>query len=192
MIIIEPKSGSSVLVRKGEILRVTDIEGAQVADLVCFNAENYGEFFSQAKTRLNNEKVRITTGDKLFSSMNNVMFTIVEDKVGMHDLLFAPCNSYYYESVAKIGAKNGCLENLAAAVQPYGIPKNLVPAPFNIFMHTSINEAYELHIHEPLSKKGDYIDLQAEMDCLVAVSSCSDESECNGGICTSIKLEVLK
>src|SRR5699024_4779998 len=105
---------------------------------------------------------------------------------------FAPCSSYYYEKVAKVGPRNGCYENLAIALKPYSIDKTMVPDPFNIFMHTNINDNYELTIHRPISKQGDYIDLRAEMDCLVAVTSCAEDlTECNGGVCTPIKLEVF-
>src|SRR5699024_737349 len=173
MITIEPKSGASTKVKKGETLRVIDVKGTQVADFVCFNEHDDSEFFSQSKTRLNNLKSRITTDDLLFSNLNNVMFSIVEDKVGLHDLTFAPCSSYYYEKVAKVGPRNGCYENLAIALKPYSIDKTMVPDPFNIFMHTNINDNYELTIHRPISKQGDYIDLRAEMDCLVAVTSCA-------------------
>lgn len=64
--------------------------GAQVADLVCFSAVDYKERFSQAKTRIQNWKVRISVGDVLVSNRNNIMFAIV-----------------------KVGPRNTCQENLA-------------------------------------------------------------------------------
>src|SRR5699024_4275053 len=145
----------------------TDVEGGQVADFVCFQDDDYSEFFSQANTRINNGKIRITTGDVLYSNSGNVMFKIVDDKVGVHDLIYAPCNSWLYEEVFKVGPRNGCLENLANALEPYQIEKAYVPNPFNIFMHTHIDEEYNTSIRKPFSKKGDYIDLEAQMDCLV-------------------------
>lgn len=192
MPIIPPKSGMSLSVKKGEIVRIIDVEGYQVADFVCFNANNYNEFFSQANTRVNNGTVRISTGALLYSNLHNVMFEIVEDKVGVHDLMYSPCNSFLYEQQFKVGPRNGCLENLAMALEPSGISKAMVPDPFNIFMHTDIDNEYKLSIKKPFSKKGDYIDLQAKMDCLVAVSSCAEDiSDCNNNHCTSIQLEVL-
>ncbi|MDD3654052.1 MAG: urea carboxylase-associated family protein [Desulfotomaculaceae bacterium] len=74
MPIIPPASATAFVVRKGQILRITDVEGGQVADLVCFNLNDRNEFFSQAGTRLHNGKVRISTGDDLYSNLNNVMF----------------------------------------------------------------------------------------------------------------------
>lgn len=192
MPIIEPKSGIALEVKKGEVLRITDVEGSQVADFVCFNLHDHDEFFSQANTRVNNGTARITTNHLLFSNINNVMFKIVDDKVGVHDLLYAPCNSYIYEHMFKVGPRNGCHENLAIALAPYNIKKEMVPNPFNVFMHTHMDENYNLSIKKPFSKKGDYIDLEAQMDCLVAVSSCAEDiSDCNDRVCTSIKVEIL-
>ena len=44
--------------------------------------------------------------------------------------------------------------------------------PFNIFMTTGLNEAGKPFYLPSDSKKGDYVELLAEMDCLVAVSAC--------------------
>lgn len=190
--LIEPKSGFALEVKKGDVVRITDVEGGQVADFVCFKSDDYSEFLSQANTRINNGTIRITTDDLLYSNSGNVMFKIIEDKVGVHDLIYAPCNSYLYEEKFKVGPRNGCLENLAIALEPYGIEKAYVPNPFNIFMHTHIDESYKTSIKKPVSKKGDYIDLEAQMDCLIAISSCAEDiSDCNLGVCTSIEVEVL-
>ncbi len=192
MTIIEPQSGYALEVKKGDTIRITDVEGGQVADFVCFKSDDYSEFFSQANTRINNGKIRITTNDLLYSNSGNVMFKIVDDRVGVHDLIYAPCNSWLYEEIFKVGPRDGCLENLAMALVPYNIEKAYVPNPFNIFMHTHIDEEYKTSIKKPLSKKGDYIDLESQMDCLVAISSCAEDiSDCNLGECTSIKVEFL-
>ena len=110
------------------------------------------------------------------------MFTIVDDNVGTHDIMMSGCHSYVYEHVFKVGPRNGCLENLGTSLMPYGISKDDIPDPFDIFMDTGITETGELYIGKAPSTAGDYIDLRAEMDCLVAVSACPDDlSDCNGG-----------
>jgi len=190
---IAPKSAIAFEVRKGQSIRVTDVEGSQVADFVAFRLDDYSERFSQANTRCNNQTIRITTGHVLYSNHSNVMFRIAEDTVGVHDLLFAPCNWFIYDKVLQVGPRNGCLENLAMALRPYGIPQAAVPDPFNIFMHTHIDEQHRLSIKKPLSKAGDCIVLVAEMDCLVAITSCAEDvSDCNERHCTPIQVEVLQ
>jgi uncharacterized protein YcgI (DUF1989 family) len=188
-IIIEPKSGQAIEIKKGQILKVEDIDGGQVADFVCFSLNDHDERFSQAKTRIRNWSTHIGTGSHIISNRDNVMFTIVADTVSVHDIVFCPCHSYVYEHVYKVGPRNGCFENLSAAVKPYGISSDDLPAPFNIFMNTGIKDDGELYVAATPSKKGDYIELRADMDCLVAVSACADDiSDCNNGECTRIGL----
>ncbi|RYY14077.1 MAG: DUF1989 domain-containing protein, partial [Chitinophagaceae bacterium] len=37
MNIIQPRTGTGFILRKGQSLKIVDIEGEQVADLMCFN-----------------------------------------------------------------------------------------------------------------------------------------------------------
>jgi uncharacterized protein YcgI (DUF1989 family) len=190
-IVVAPKSAEAVIVKRGQTLRVTDIEGQQVADFVCFNEADHAEYFAQGKTRINNWSARISQGGLLYSNLNNVMFEITADKVGVHDLLFPPCNRFIYKKIYNED-RTGCLEHLAAALEAHGIGIGEVPDPFNLFMNTSIGEDQALRIHLPVSKANDYTELTARMDCLVGVSSCADDlDDCNGGRCTPIGIEVV-
>jgi uncharacterized protein YcgI (DUF1989 family) len=165
---------------------VSDIEGRQVADLVAFNAHDTAEHLSQGFTRANNDKAGLLVGDRLFSNLNNVMLTVVEDTVGVHDLLFPPCSRYLYEHVFGVQDKTGCREHLTEALEPFGIGFAQVTDPFNVFMNTGIDDG-RMVIYEPHSRAGDHIDLRAEMDLIVAVSSCAaDVNACNGGVLTPI------
>jgi uncharacterized protein YcgI (DUF1989 family) len=190
-IIIEAKSGECIEVKKGEILRVEDLDGGQVADFVCFSLSDHAEKFSQAKTRVRNWSTQVRIGTEIISNRDNIMFTIIADTVGVHDIVFCPCHSYVYEHIYKVGARNGCFENLSGAVKAYGISSDSLPDPFNIFMNTGVKENGELFIGPGPSKKGDYIELRAEMDCLVAATACADDiSECNNNNCTRIQISV--
>jgi len=190
-IIIEPKSGRAVSVKRGQVLRIEDIDGGQVADMICFSSSDYKEKFSQAKTRVRNWSTHLSTGSQLISNRDNIMFTIEQDTVGVHDIVFCPCHSYVYEHVFGVGPRNGCFENLAAAVAAVGISSDDIPDPLNVFMNTGIKENGELNVAATPSKKGDYIEMRAEMDCLVAVSACADDvTDCNNGECTRISVQV--
>jgi uncharacterized protein YcgI (DUF1989 family) len=190
-VIIEPKSGAAVMVKRGQILRIQAIDSGQVADLVCFSENDHKERFSQSKTRVRNWSTHISTGSELISTRDNVMFTIVADTVGVHDIVFSPCHSWVYEHMFEVGPRNGCFENLAAAVESFGISADELPGPFNIFMNTGIKDDGELSVSATTSRQGDYLDMRAEMDCLVAVSACADDvTDCNLGECTRIGLHV--
>jgi uncharacterized protein YcgI (DUF1989 family) len=175
-----------------------DLKGAQsvrissqtIIDFVCFNRENLRERFDQARTKANQRKVFISTGDVLVSKLNNTMMTIVEDtfKEGHHDLQEGMCSRKRHELAAKRDMweitygrpllempTHGCTENLGGILAPYGIALEDVPSPFNIFQHMIIHPDGELE-HSKLRPKppGAHVTLRAEMDLLVAVSTCPD------------------
>lgn len=191
-IVIPPKSGRAIRLRQGEVLRVTDREGRQVADLVAYDATSPDEHLSQGFTRANNDRVTLGVGDQLYSNLNAPLLTIVEDTVGVHDILFPPCSRFLYERVFGVKGKTGCREHLSSALEPYGIDFDRVTDPFNAFMNAGVDDRGSLQIFEPHSGPGDHVDLRAERDLIVAVSACAaDVNACNGGVCTSIGLTVL-
>ena len=55
---------------------------------------------------------------------------------------------------------------------PFGLSEDDVPDVFNAFMNAEGFEDGRFDTLEPVTKKGDYISLRAEMDLLVAVSAC--------------------
>ena len=189
---IRAASGNSFVVQRGQLLRIIDIEGKQVGDFVCFNLQNFSDKFSAGRTRRNNNKLRISTGDRLFSNLCHVMFTIEKDTCGIHDLLYPPCCRWVYENVYKVPGKTGCLEHLAVALKGYGLREEDIPDPLNVFMRADVVNSNFLELREPTSKAGDHIDLRAEMDCLVALSACAvDCGACNAGKLKPLKVEIF-
>ena len=74
--IVKSNSGQTFEVKKGQIIRVI---GESTADYVVFNLRNVKERFDQARTKVDQGKIFVTTGDVLISKFNNVMQTIVKD-----------------------------------------------------------------------------------------------------------------
>ncbi|MEA2247798.1 MAG: uncharacterized protein QOH46_2327 [Solirubrobacteraceae bacterium] len=184
-------SAHALRLHTGQLLRVVDLEGSQVADLVAYNAADPSERFSQGFTRMNNDKVGVSVGDRLYSNRNSAMLRVEDDTVGVHDMLFPPCNAFFYEHVMGIAGKTGCREHLASALADFGIAQDDVTDPFNVFMNTAVGESGAMVIRTAPSEAGDHIDLRAEMDLIVAVSACAaDVTDCNGGRCTGIGLLV--
>jgi uncharacterized protein YcgI (DUF1989 family) len=188
---IPKQSGRALRLRRGELLRVIDPEGEQVADLVAFADPDRAEVFSAAQTREVARTLFVTTGHVLYAKSGLPLLTIVADDVGRHDLLFPPCRPEMYRRIYGQEDHPNCLENLAGALAPFGVTQDEVPMPFNIFQHTVVHPEGRMEVRTPLSKPGDAILLRAERDVLVAVSSCSvDRSACNGYNPTPIDLEI--
>ncbi|QWF21660.1 urea carboxylase-associated family protein [Nocardioides sp. LMS-CY] len=190
---IAPSSAEAVELAPGDLLRVIDVEGSQVADLVAYDAHDHAVSFSQGFTRLLWDRVDVRLGDSLLSAGGVALLTVVEDTVGVHDLLFPPCNTMMYERVFGVSGKTGCREHLTTALAPYGIGFAQVTDPFNVFMHTRIGADQHMTILPPTSRPGDRLTLRAERELVVAVSACAgDTNDCNGGRLTGIRLEVVR
>ncbi len=121
------------------------------------------------------------------------MLTIVEDTFeGKHDLQKGMCSRSVHELAFRTGRMresylrdiswdelpdHGCWENLSEALAPYGVPREDIPSPLNIFQHMAI-DAVTGHLTNsrlrPAHGDGAHVTFRAEMDCLVGLSACPD------------------
>jgi hypothetical protein len=190
---IAPASAIAFEIDEGKSLRVVSVEGQQVGDFVALNKANLVERFSSGRTRSENGKVKISVGDRLFSNLCNVMFEITQDTCGVHDLLYPPCNRWVFQNRYKIPPHDGCEENLEKALSPWKITKFDIPDPFNIFENSTIDVTGKLKIQAPVSTAGDYVELKAEMNCLVGISSCAvDVGFTNAGRCKPLRVILIE
>lgn len=154
--------------------------GGQSGDLVAFSADG-SERLSNGRSIDYGGKVYLSTGDALWSDRSHEMLTIVEDQVGRHDFLHAACSPEMYRIQYGVTSYHAnCHDNLSAALRDLGIVPEPLPTPFNLFMHVDVAADGKLVFSPPSSRAGDGIVFRAEMDLVVAVSSCP-ASTCNGG-----------
>ena len=85
--VIQPRGYYAREIREGEVLRIIDIEGQQVADFICFNLNRLEERISPENTINLNGQVYPKVGYTLFSDEASKLMTIVEDTCGVHDML---------------------------------------------------------------------------------------------------------
>jgi len=190
-IVIPAKGKLARIIKKGQMLRVVDLEGKQVMDLVCFNLERPSEKFWPANTAKLNNTPYLTTGNILYSDYAQKMFTIIEDTVGVHDMACGSCCAEI--DLVRYGVRDhfGCMENLTEVLKPFGISRGDIPMSFNIFMNAPIQENGSFSIQEPVSRPGDYLTLRVEMDLIVGISNCpQDLNPCNGWKPTPLKIVI--
>lgn len=177
---LEPQTGTAFELRKGQLLRVVDLEGEQVADLTAFNCFDKTEWLSSGRTIDYANRIYLTKGDTLYSNRSRPMFTILEDAVGRHDFLLTPCSPETFQIIYKNDeAHPSCFHNLAIHLAPFGIAPDSIPTTFNIFMNVEIDSEGVLKILPPRSRAGDAIVLRAEMDLVVGLTACSAEMSNN-------------
>ncbi len=196
-IIVPPQTGKAFEIRTSQVLRIVLPEGPQVVDLDVFNREELRERFSSSKTR-SREGVHLTTGNTLYSipPWERAMLTITDDTVrhepnsrgtASHDLLYGRCSRKL--RMERYGTDTpGCQENIAAAIAEYGLGPEDVHDPLNVFMNTGLDENGNLFHVDPDAVAGDYVELRAEMNCLVAVSICPGQS--SGPVHHSVSFEI--
>ena len=173
--IIPPQSGVAFLLKKNQRLTVTDIEGEQVSDFICYNLHDKLEYLSSGRTIDYAETIYLTKGHKFYSNRSNVMFTMIEDTVGKHDFLLTPCSAEMFRIIyGHTEPHQGCFGNLREALKEYGILPDDIPTCFNIFMNVPVDGITgRVSVLPPLSRAGDYVILQANMDLIVGMTSCS-------------------
>jgi uncharacterized protein YcgI (DUF1989 family) len=189
-VVIPARASRAFLARKGQVVRIYDEEGAQVADFYCVAAEQPDEHLSGIVTTQLNKDVYPKVGYPLWSSRRRVMFTIIEDTVGRHDLLMGACSPAGYLLRYGVTGHVNCMELLQSALAPLGIRTDAAET-FNAFMNVVVGPDGKLNVDVPISKRGDHVDLLAEIDCVVAIASCpADLSPTNGWTPTAIGVEV--
>jgi uncharacterized protein YcgI (DUF1989 family) len=191
--VVAKNSGAAFELKKGQRLRIA---GKSIVDFVAFNLHDLAERFDQARTKTNQVKIFISTGDVLYSKRNNPMLFIVEDTFteGRHDLQKGMCSRKRFEMVAAGKSKrvfaegidinpkenevlppHGCWENLSSALKPWSIAADDVPSPFNIFQCMRIDPLTGVMYDTTIRPKEEaHVDFRAEMDLLVAASACPE------------------
>lgn len=179
---ISPRSGVAFTLDRGERLTVIDPCGEQVADLLAFASGDVDEVISSGRTLDYLSRIYLTKPDPIYSNRSNIMLRIVEDTVGRHDFLLTPCSKDTFRIIyGDEQPHQGCFGNLAEALAPVGVTPDRIPVAFNLFMNVPIDGATgKLKVMPPLSKAGDRIVLEAEMDLIIGLTACSALQSNNG------------
>src|SRR2546430_15658166 len=136
---LDPQTGTAFELAKGQLLRVIDLEGEQVADLVAFARDDKTEWLSSGRSLDYAGTIYLTTGHILYSNRSRPMFTIVADDVGRHDFLLTPCSRETFQIIYKRDEEHpSCFENLSRSFARFGITPDSIPTTFNIFMNVEI------------------------------------------------------
>jgi len=186
--VIPAGRGRAFIVPRGAVLRIHLVEDRQVGDCCFFNAHDRREVFHVGQSWALN--VMLGTGNarsfRHFYSKpprENVMLTVLEDTVRNHwGNMGGRCSRRLYELRDRDPGHRSCQENLAEALAPFGVSGDDIADVFNVFMNVELRSDGSFAILPPTAKKGDHIDLRAEMDVLAAVSACpADRNATNDG-----------
>jgi urea carboxylase-associated protein 1 len=172
-------------VKRGQVLRIVDVEGNQAADTLFFNAADVAERYSAVDTIREQRNVYLSCGSKLLSTAGNLMAEIVADTVGRHDTLGGACaaesNSVRYALEKR--TMHACRDSYLLAVAQHdrlGLGKRDLSHNINFFMNVPVTTDGGLTFADGLSGPGQYVELLAAMDLIVLISNCPQlNNPCN-------------
>ncbi|MBD1852578.1 urea amidolyase associated protein UAAP1 [Leptolyngbya sp. FACHB-711] len=161
------------VIKGGNTLRITDLEGSQGVSLICYNADNPIERLNVADTAKIQFNAFLKKGMVIYSDMGRVLFSITEDTSGYHDL-FGGCSNAA-SNAAKYGEGDfwvNARDSFRRAVTRYGLSKRDIPPNLNLFTRVAIEPDGKMTLVQGAEKPGSFIDLRAEMNVLVVLSNC--------------------
>ena len=169
----------SGLIRRGTVLRFTDLEGGANCALYFLNPEDKLERYNMPDTLKAQHTALLSRGHCLYSDMGRIFASIVEDSVGWHDsfcgvsdaeMVRARYGESHYQQARNDMLRNG-RDSLLIELGKYGLgPRDLGPT-INLFSKVQPDDDGQLQYVAGHSNAGAYVDLRFEMNTLVALST---------------------
>jgi uncharacterized protein YcgI (DUF1989 family) len=181
--VIPVRSGYAFEVPAGHVARFSIVEGPQVLDVNVWNRHDPRERFWAARTR-QFHGAHVTTGHRLWSTLpflrplativaDTLAYGLDEDGAGCHDLLGTRCDPYVNQLLTDTAYDFHCHSNLTRAVLPWGLTEFDVHDVINVFQVTGLMPVDERYFMKTCpARVGDHFELFAELDLLVAASTC--------------------
>ena len=171
-------------VKKGQTVRLHDLEGNQAVDTLFYSAANPRERYDAQRTLRRQNNAYLTSGSVLYSTLGNPLLTIVADTCGRHDTLGGACaqesNPVRYHADKRY--MHSCRDNfLCACIHDGRLHKRDIAANINFFMNVPVTPEGGLTFADGISAAGKYVELRAECDVIVLISNCPQlNNPCNG------------
>jgi urea carboxylase-associated protein 1 len=171
-------------IRKGQTVRIVDLEGNQAVDTLFYNAHDYADRYSAQDTIREQKNIYLTTGTKLISTEGNVLLTITADTCGRHDTLGGACaaESNMVRYAIEKRFMHACRQSFLKAIQhwKHGLEKRDLTSNINFFMNVPVTPEGGLTFADGVSEAGKYVELRADMDVLMLISNCPQlNNPCN-------------
>ncbi|MGE0392160.1 MAG: urea amidolyase associated protein UAAP2 [Vicinamibacterales bacterium] len=180
-------------IRRGQHVRILDLEGNQAADTLFYNAHDLEDRYSAQDTIREQGNIYLTTGTKLISSKGHTLLTIVADTCGRHDTLGGACatESNMVRYAIEKRYMHACRQSFVKGLVDWGhgFEKRDVTHNINFFMNVPVTPDGTLTFEDGVSAPGKYVELRAEMDVLAVISNCPQlNNPCNAYNPTPIRV----
>jgi uncharacterized protein len=169
----------SRVLKRGQRLRLTDVEGGACVAALFFNSEHTLERYNMPDTLKAQHIARLTRGDILYSDMGHVLCSVVDDSCGWHDTITGHMTRAL--SVKKYGDGSyqklrndfyrNTRDNFLTELGKYGLGKRDLGPNVNFFVKIAADADGNLSWVANHSHAGSYVELRADMNTLVVLSN---------------------
>jgi uncharacterized protein len=171
-------------IRRGQTVRIVDLEGNQAVDTLFYNAHDYSDRYSAQDTIREQGNIYLTTGTRLISTEGHVLLTVTADTCGRHDTLGGACaaESNMVRYAIEKRSMHACRQSFLRGIQAWkkGLEKRDITSNINFFMNVPVTPDGGLSFADGVSEAGKYVELRAEMDVLMVISNCPQlNNPCN-------------
>jgi len=114
----------------------------------------------------------VSKGRVILSDMGRVLFSVIEDTSGAHDILVG--GSTLASTLAAYGAASrNTQENFIAGAAKVGLGVRDIPPCVTFFAPVSLDENGRFVWNQDRKQPGDFVDLRAEMNAILVLSNCA-------------------
>jgi len=191
--IIPEKEPWSRVIAANDVLMITDLEGQQAVDFLCYDANDLADRYSSMNTVKVQGNVYFGLGTVLYSDSGAALMTVIEDSVGRHDTIFGCCSTANNRFRYRVETTETCYANFERALADHGLGKDAIVSNVNWFMSVTVLADGSAGIAQAELQPNSYVSLRAETDVLAVLSNCPEmHNPCNGYNPTPIKVAVLR
>ena len=174
--------GKMLPLRKGQVLRLIDVEGNQSGDVQIYNAHDTAERYSAPNTITAQRNTMIEVGTVIRSNDDNPMLTVIADTCGEHDTLGSGCSAEgnVVRYTDKTRYMHSCRDTFVRTLEDFGMSKRDQVCNLNFFTKVILDDKGRLEFADGISGPGKYIEMRADMDVLFLLSDCAQlNNPCN-------------
>jgi uncharacterized protein len=169
----------SRVLRRGQHLTLTDVEGGAAVAALFYNADDPTERYNMPDTLKAQHIARLTAGFVLYSDMGRVLCSITKDTLGWHDTITghgtrAQSDARYgrgtYQELRNDWHKN-TRDNFLVELGKYELGKRDLVPNVNFFVKVAADVDGKLSWVAGHSRAGASVELRAELNTLVILSN---------------------
>ena len=190
--VVAAKTSWSGLVKEGQRLKITDLEGQQAVDFLCYDNKKRSNRYCATNTLKVQGNLYVGLGSILYADDGSSLLEVVEDTIGRHDTVYGCCSNPNNFLRYGVITTESCYTNFETELAKNGMGIEAIVPNINWFMSVPVLEDGSAGVDNVVLKPNSYVTLLAKKDTLAVLSNCPQmHNPCNGYNPTPIKVEIF-